>query len=125
MTLNGINGSGLLGVGVLGAMLLGGIVDKTTDTQLLAADAGIHAKVTVEKKSLLGSYSAIDQIKYDALNAQEKAVVNSVRGGAKKGALKSAAYLPLIMLLTYLGMLLYFRSRGGYKPVDISATGRS
>ena len=27
------------------------------------------------------------------------------------------AILPVIMLLVYLGLILYFRSRGGYKPV--------
>jgi MFS family permease len=120
MTLNGISGTGLLGVGVLGAMFLGGIVDKATDTNLQAADAAIHAKVTVQKTSLLGLYSAIDQTRYDALTPPEKAVVDAVKGGAKKGALKSAAYLPLIMLATYLMLLLYFRSKGGYKPVDIA-----
>jgi MFS family permease len=125
MTLNGISGSGLLGVGVLGAMLLGSIVDKTTDTNLRAADSAVHAKVTVQKQSLLGSYNAIDQLKYEALSAPEKAVVDQVKGGAKKGALKRAAYLPVTMLITYLLLLLYFRSRGGYKPVDIASTRKS
>jgi MFS family permease len=122
MTLNGISGTGLLGVGVLGAMFLGGIVDKTTDVNLQAADAAIHAKVTIQKSSLLGMYYAIDQTRYEALTAPEKAVVDTVKGGAKKGALKFAAYLPLIMLATYLLLLLYFRSIGGYKPVDIAAS---
>jgi fucose permease len=125
MTLNGISGTGLLGVGVLGAMFLGGIQDKAIDANLQAADTAIHAKVTVQKSSLLGLYSAIDQTRYDALTAPEKAVVDGVKGGAKKGALKSAAYLPLIMLFTYLMLLLYFRSKGGYKPVDVGQTTRT
>ena len=36
---------------------------------------------------------------------------------SKLDALRTIAILPLIMLLVYLGLILYFRSRGGYKPV--------
>lgn len=30
--------------------------------------------------------------------------------------------LPSFMLACYLGLLLYFRSKGGYKPVDLTAS---
>jgi MFS family permease len=121
MTLNGISGAGLLGVGIIGTILLGGIVDKTIDTNLMAASAPIHAKITVSKSGLLGSYTAIDQTKYNALTAPEKKVVDDVKAGSTKAALSSASRLPLIMLATFLGLLFYFKSKGGYKPVDVNA----
>jgi hypothetical protein len=27
--------------------------------------------------------------------------------------------LPIFMLVSYLGLMMYYRSRGGYKPVEI------
>ncbi len=36
---------------------------------------------------------------------------------SKHDALRTIAILPGIMFLVYLGLILYFRSRGGYKPV--------
>ncbi len=121
MTLNGISGTGLLGVGILGAMFLGNLVDHTMDKDLLAQNQAIHAKVTEARSGLLGSYNAIIPDKEAALTADEKAVVDSVKGGATKNALKTASILPFLMLATYIGMFLYFKSKGGYKPVDVNA----
>jgi MFS family permease len=122
MTLNGISGTGILGVGVLGAMALGGMVDRTIDRNLEAESPAIHAAVTVERTGLLGAYQAVDQASYDALPADQKLVVDGVRGGATKDALKSASVMPLIMFITYIALILYFKGRGGYRPVDV-ATG--
>ena len=36
---------------------------------------------------------------------------------SKHDALRTVAILPAIMFLVYLGLILWFRSRGGYKPV--------
>ena len=38
-------------------------------------------------------------------------------GDISTDALRSIAILPLIMLAAYIGLLLYFRRKGGYKPV--------
>jgi MFS family permease len=121
MTLNGINGGALLGVGIIGTILLGGIVDKTVDNSLMAANPAVHAKVTVDKSGLLGSYKAVDQVKYEALPAAEKKVVDDVKAGSTKTALASASRFPIIMLVVYLGLFFYFKSKGGYKPVDVNA----
>jgi len=39
---------------------------------------------------------------------------------AKKGALAQVAILPVVMLLSYLILIGYFKSKGGYKPVELS-----
>jgi MFS family permease len=125
LTLNAMGGTGMLGVGVIGAMLLGNIQDKTIDKTLLAKDAAVHQQVTVEKKGLLGSYSAVDETKVAAAPEESKKLVKDVQDGSKKIALKKVAALPAIMLVCYLGLLAYFKTKGGYKAVDISGGGEA
>ena len=52
--------------------------------------------------------------------------ITEIQGEAKKGALSTVAIFPIIMLICYVGLILYFRSRGGYKPVmlDVSENER-
>ena len=35
------------------------------------------------------------------------------------GPIPSMTVFPLFMLVCYIGLLFYFKSRGGYKPVDL------
>lgn len=53
----------------------------------------------------------------------EKKVLDEVRADAKRDAMKSVAVLPLIMAACYLGLILYFRAKGGYKAVELTLTG--
>ncbi len=121
LTLNAMGGVGMLGVGVIGAMLMGNVQDKTID-QELAKNAAVHEQVTTEKTGLLGKYFSVDQDKLAKVDDTAKALVQSVQDTSKKMALKQMAVLPAIMLVCYIGILAYFKSRGGYKPVDISAS---
>jgi len=121
LTLNSMGGVGMLGVGVLGAMLMGNIQDKTIDKALLVKDASIHKQIMMEKTGLLGSYQAVNETKLKDVDDSAKAVVKEIQDGSKKMALKSMAVLPAIMLVCYLGLIGYFASRGGYKPVDLAA----
>ena len=84
--------------------------DSKNGTQLSAA-------VTGEKDGMFGNYIAVDPAKRAAISAEDKAVVDKIDAESKLEALRTIAVLPLIMLLVYLGLWLYFRSRGGYKPV--------
>jgi hypothetical protein len=38
-------------------------------------------------------------------------------------ALGKMALFPIFMLACYLALIVYFRSRGGYKPVQLASTG--
>ena len=49
--------------------------------------------------------------------AEDKAIVDGIDAESKLQALRTIAVLPLIMLLVYIGLWFYFRSKGGYKPV--------
>ena len=122
MTLNGVSGVGMLGVGILGSLFLGNIQEQTTDSELKTKDAALHAKVMAEKSSLFGTYNSVDAEKLKTASAEEQAKIKETSDGSKKIALKKVAMFPILMLATYLALLLYFKSKGGYKPVDINAS---
>ncbi len=125
LTLNGVAAVGMLAAGIVGGPLLGNIQDKQVDKEVAAYDAAnatqLHSTyVTAEKTGIFGSYRAVDGEKLKtAANEADKATINTIQGDAKKVALKNVALLPIFMLLCYIGLLLYFRSKGGYKPVLI------
>ena len=114
----------MLGVGVVGAVLLGNIQDKHVERDLLDWDRAhasqLHAQYVGEPKtSIFGEYRALDPTKVGSAPAQDKATIDQVTSSAKKGALETVALFPTIMLLCYLGLLTWFRSRGGYRAVEL------
>ena len=75
----------------------------------------------VEKNYLLGAYQAIDPVKSAAIT--DPAAQDSLKTATTTGqfsALGKMALFPIYMLAAYLGLLLYFKSRGGYKPVQLT-----
>jgi MFS family permease len=120
LTLNAIGGLGMMAVGILGAPLLGNIQDKSIDQSLKAGNSALHAQVMGEKKtSLFGEYQPLDDKKVTAASDPEKAEIKKTQEAAKKNALKTVALFPVGMLLAYLLLIGYFKSRGGYKPVHL------
>jgi MFS family permease len=121
LALNATGGVGMLGVGVLGAMIMGNIQDHAIDSTLKDSSPKVHEQVMVEKTGLLGSYHAVDDAKVAALPADDQKAVGDARETAKYTALRTVSILPVLMLVCYLILVFYFRSRGGYKPVDAVA----
>ena len=118
LTLNAIGGMGMLSVGVIGATFLGNIQDKQIDTYLANNHQAVYSKVVAEEKaSLFGKYLPLDQDKVALLPEVEKQIINNGKAIAKKNALLTVAIFPAIMLICYVILILYFKSKGGYKPV--------
>jgi MFS family permease len=122
LTLNLATGVGMIGAGVIGAVILGFVQDKTIYNNLNAYD--VQNKTTLSasyltqpKSSIFGNYTAIDLNKRSQAPQQDKKKLLTIEEGAKKGALKTVVLFPLGMLLCYLGLLFYFKSKGGYKVV--------
>jgi DHA2 family metal-tetracycline-proton antiporter-like MFS transporter len=127
VTMNVIAGVGMLAVGIVGSVLLGSIQDRTIGAALAAHDAQhgaqLHATFfTNEKTGVFGRYLALDDAKVAGSDAETRAVIGAVVTDSKKTALKSVAVLPLIMLVSYLFLMLYFRRLGGYRAVALSAS---
>jgi len=122
LTINAIGGMGMLSVGVIGAVFLGNIQDRQIDRELLEQYPALHVQVVApEKVSVFGRYQPIDKEKVAALSDTEKQIVADTMATAKKNALMTVAIFPAIMLVCYIILILYFRTKGGYRPVELVA----
>ena len=93
------------------------------------------------KQSVFGEYRALDQIAVARLNDRvavleasgdgdaelvelvgKQVVLDGMTADAKASALRFAAMPAVLMAASYLLMLLWFKRRGGYKPVDLGAS---
>jgi DHA2 family metal-tetracycline-proton antiporter-like MFS transporter len=121
ITLNVVAAVGMLGAGIVGSPVIGGVQDSAMVKHIAEYDAAnntqLSAAVTSEKDGMFGKYTAVDPEKRAGISAEDKAVVDKIDAESKLEALRTIAILPVIMLLVYLGLALYFRSKGGYKPV--------
>jgi MFS family permease len=116
LTLNAMGGMGMIAVGVLGGDVLGTLVDKRVDQRLANDRPAIHSVVAGEQTKRYGmEYRTLDRTRVAALPAEQQAQVNAVQGEVKQGTLRTVAILPAIMFVCYIGLILYFKSRGGYK----------
>jgi MFS family permease len=124
LTLNITGGLGMIAAGVIGAGIVGFIQDKSIDKNILAYDTvnstSLHKDyVTESKTSVFGDYQAIDQNKLAAGNPEDVGSVVAIQNSARKTALRDIVIFPIIMLVSYLGLIIFFRSKGGYKPVVV------
>ena len=58
---------------------------------------------------------------------QEKitSAINKAKDGSAQKALFNMTVFPLMMLIAYVLMFLYFRSKGGYKPLELETAAGS
>ncbi|MEM9480393.1 MAG: MFS transporter [Verrucomicrobiota bacterium] len=124
LTLNGVSAVGVLGMGILGTTLMGNMIDKGVDADLKREHPAIYETVNGEEKlTFLGKAPSLDAEAVDALPEVEANKVDAVVNHQKKLAFLRQAVLPAFMLICYLLLFFYFRSRGGYKPVELDGTG--
>lgn len=116
LTLNGVAAVGMLGVGIIGAAFTGMVQDKAIDEKLTENYPPIHAKINGDPKpTIFGQVPSIDTTKEDSLTEEEAESLAEVQAGASRTALAITAILPCIMLVCYLILIVYFKSKGGYK----------
>ncbi|MCB0494140.1 MAG: MFS transporter [Cyclobacteriaceae bacterium] len=118
LTLNITGGVGMMAAGVLGAVILGFVQDESINRKLMQVDPNLHAVyATEQKESIFGVYQSIDQGKLALASDDDLTQLNQIQETAKKEALLVVAIFPIIMLMTYLSLMLYFKSKGGYKVI--------
>jgi MFS transporter, DHA2 family, metal-tetracycline-proton antiporter len=128
VTVNILAGAGMLAAGIIGASLLGSIQDRSTERGLAAHDRsyGTHFSATylsAPKRGVFGEYRGLDTASIERAPQADRAAIARIVTQGKKGALREVALLPVLTLLIYLGLILYFRARGGYRPVELSKAG--
>lgn len=126
LTLNVTTGVGMIGVGIVGAVFLGFIQDKEIDKNIARYDkqnkTALYGEyMTLEKNSIFGTYKALDYSKLENAEDEVKENLLTVQLDAKKGALKTVVILPVVMVVFYILLFLYFKKRGGYKPIKLVA----
>ena len=118
LTLNAIAGIGMLTVGIVGGPLIGAMQEGSVANTL---PKETYDKISVESSYLLGKYTAVDSGKVSELAEADK--INEEIKVAKQGALANITIFPIVMLICYIALFLYFKGRGGYKTVEIGGDG--
>ena len=127
-----MGGIGMLSAGLLGSPGLGFAKDHYSGRALEEANPAIYQVVKADAPSSflwLGT-TGLDGTKLSeaqsrvtegkALPGDNDIVVASIEGDRK--TLRADAYIPLTMAAIYLGIMLYFKSIGGYRRVAIEET---
>jgi MFS family permease len=134
LTLNAISGIGMLAVGTLGFPYIGTLQTKAEQSALventevsdkvpgLVVDGEVQP-VTEKRIYEVITYKVIDGDQLDALyekvpaDKQDaiKAEVQAVRAQSSQRSLADMAIFPSFMLACYIGLLIYFKSAGGYQ----------
>jgi len=122
LTLNITGGVGMIAAGVIGAVILGFVQDKQIDSNLTKYDmentASLHSTYATDQKySIFGNYQSVNTARLVEGPAEDQQIVKGIQDAAKKEALKTVSVFPVIMLATYIFLLVYFRSKGGYKAI--------
>jgi len=116
LTLNAISGIGMIAVGILGSPFIGVIQEKTTSAQLQKSQPEVAQQILTEKTYVLGKYLAIDPDKAAGLtDPTQTAAVSAASKSGNFNALATMAFFPAFMLLCYLALFFFFKSKGGYK----------
>jgi hypothetical protein len=121
LTINAVGGMGMIAVGVLGGPLLGTMQDNYLDKHLAEQNPALHAKVTDKEDTKFGfTFQPLNGDKIKQLPANEQAEIENIRVKNNQTTLSEVAVLPAVMFVGYLGLLIYFKTKGGYKQVHIA-----
>jgi DHA2 family metal-tetracycline-proton antiporter-like MFS transporter len=121
LTLNGVSAVGVLFLGVLGSPYIGFQQDLDMQKRLSTPEhTALYSQIKgQDTPGIFGAAPTLDQEKIKALPAPQIEQLELVQAASKRNVFTTIALLPAFMLLCYLGMFLWFRSRGGYKPIEL------
>ncbi len=131
LTLNAVSGIGMLAVGVLGFPFIGAIqANKEISEVAKTAAPGLveNGQVVSDAKEGKDIYKIINYevLSEDAVTEKladadqdTKDKVATARKDSGPKALATMTVFPLSMLIAYIAIYMYFRNRGGYKPIEL------
>jgi MFS family permease len=123
-----MGGLGMMSAGLVGSPGLGYAKDRFSGEALQQANPAVYAEYrasTPSKWLFFEEVYGIDGQRLAAATASkateaERTVVEAGVTGNRR-TLRVDSFIPMAMAVIYLGLLLYFRSIGGYRPVHIAA----
>jgi len=130
LTLNTVSAIGLLSAGIIGTPLLGAAFDESIQKTVAADAPALAEAATTEGSFMWLKHAKIDPEAAEAYIAglsegaqEELGAVYSETGTAQTGAgrdvLRYAVRFPAILFVVFGVIALYFRSKGGYKPIEL------
>lgn len=123
LTLNTVSAIGLLSVGIIGTPIMGAFHDNHIRNNVKAISSEIAEEAAKEGSFFGAKYASIDKGKAEELaKAAGKAdEFNTANLKASSQALRTTAFaFPLVMLICFGLIALWFKSKGGYKPVELT-----
>lgn len=141
LTLNALGGIGMLAVGVLGFPYIGTLkeakkIDAVATVDVAQTVPGLVANGNLGDQFLqtkrvyeIIPYKSVDDAKVaaavaqlpEAQRADVSAKIKAAADASAQKALLNMAIFPGFMLVAYLLLIAYFKSKGGYKPVTLHA----
>ncbi|MBM3847547.1 MAG: MFS transporter [Verrucomicrobia bacterium] len=124
-----MGGIGMMSAGLIGSPGLGYAKDRFATEALAQSNPAALAEYKTPKQSTFLFFSPSDaldgtklaeaqKVEASARTPNQAAVVAASITG-DRNTLKADAFIPLAMAIIYLALLIYFKSIGGYKPVQI------
>jgi hypothetical protein len=103
------------------------LLDRDFAAEVRQADPALAQTVLVQRAGIFGESEALDPAKREQIAAaaaadpgnqtlqQQVTTITNIEHTTKQATLGKIAVLPMLMLFCYLGLMAYFRSRGGYR----------
>jgi MFS family permease len=122
-----MGGIGMMSAGLIGSPGLGYAKDRFAGEELEKANPALYAEYKSAQPSqwlVFKAVHGIDSAKLGAAQtspkktAEQNAVLQANMQGDRH-TLKADSVIPMLMAAIYLGMILYFKTIGGYRPVHI------
>ena len=140
MTLNTVSAMGLLTVGIFGFPFFGAVQDHYDARTITTAVPGLVQTIKTEGRTFgrsegkkpIFSQKSLFGVGYESINTEavvaqpefpneEKASLLVKLQETGRSTLRVAAILPALMAIAFALITLHFRSRGGYKPVELGS----
>jgi hypothetical protein len=115
LLLNAISGVGMIAVGTLGLPAIGTLQDRDFNQAVQQQAADVYDTVAETKKGLFSDYEYIEKNNFSKLSEANRDELMQLERQTKQHALSQIAVLPAIMFVCYVALILYFKSRGGYR----------
>lgn len=122
LTLNTVSAIGLLSVGIIGTPIIGSFNDNHTKNEVKALSSEVYEGSKTQASFFGASYEAVDRAKAEELVAAkglEEGYKSALNNATRKSLRTTALVFPGIMLISFILIALWFKSRGGYKPVEL------
>ncbi len=121
LTLTALAGIGMLAVGILGGPVIGKLTEDSIKDTIEKSTPGTYETISKEDNYFLGKYNAVDGEKVATLDDAKQGEVGELIKTGKQSSLARITIFPIFMLACYIGMIFYYKSRGGYKPVELDS----